>query len=354
MFERRAPEQHDSLPDIPEPAENPLLFGHEQARAMLAGAYQAGKLHHALLLAGRQGTGKATLAFHLAHHLFVHADHRVAPREFGEIDPASQAFRLAAQGAHPGLLHLSRPVVERDKKFKTVITVDEIRRVSRFLALTPADGGYRIVIVDPADDMNTSAANALLKNLEEPPPRTVFILVAHSLGRLLPTIRSRCQVLRLEPLAPDILEQLLVRLGAELPANLEEKNILIERAKGSARDAILLTQFGGLEIEQVVGRILEQRRFDAAEAYRLAEATAGRERQVQFELFNRAVLDRLADSAAKASAAGALPRAGELAALWEELAEMTRQVEIFNLDRKQHVVGTMARLHQALRGPVLS
>ncbi|WEX07187.1 DNA polymerase III subunit delta' [Chelativorans sp. AA-79] len=349
MFERRAPEQHDTLPDIPEPAENPLLLGHEAARAMLVGAYRAGKLHHALLFTGRQGIGKATLAFHLAHHLFSHPDHRIAPGEISRIDPRSQAFRLVAQGAHPGLLHLTRPFVERDKKFKTVITVDEIRRVSRFLSLTPPDGGYRIIIVDPADDMNTSAANALLKNLEEPPPRTLFVLIAHSLGRLLPTIRSRCQVFKLDPLSPDLLQDLLSSLGATLPDGAEERRLLVQRAAGSARDAILLTEFGGLEIEQVVERILSQQRFDVTEAYKLAEAVTGRERHVQFSLFNRAILDRVADAASNAAAVGAMARAQRFASLWEEVAETTRQTEIYNLDRKQHVTGMLDRLHGAMQ-----
>lgn len=351
MFERVAPEQHDTLPDIPEPAENPLLVGHEEACAMLARAYRTGKLPHALLLAGRPGIGKATLAFHLAHHLFRHPDHTGAPEELAAIDTASQAFRLAAQGAHPGLLHLTRPYTERDKKFKTVITVDEVRRVSRFLSLTPSDGGYRVVIVDPADDMNTSAANALLKNLEEPPHRTLFILIVHSLGRLLPTIRSRCQTIRLEPLASDRLEALLVQLGAGLPASGEERRLLMERAAGSAREAILMTQFGGLEISQVVDRIAASRRFEVAEAHKLADAATGRERQVQFDLFNRAVLDRMAEAASGAAAAGAADRAAKLAALWEETAETIAQAEIFNLDRRQHVMSLMLRLHGAMREP---
>ncbi len=101
------------------------------------------------------------------------------------------------------MLHLTRPANEKTKGFKTVVTVDEIRRVNRFLSMTSHDGGYRVVIVDPADDMNVNAANALLKNLEEPPSRTVFILISHSPGGLLPTIRSRCQMVRLSPLGND-------------------------------------------------------------------------------------------------------------------------------------------------------
>lgn len=348
MFERTAPEQHDTLPDIPEPAENPLLFGHDLARKSLAGAYRAGKLHHALLFAGRQGIGKATLAFHLAHHIFSHSDHRQAPADLAEIDTASQSFRLVAQGAHPGLLHLSRPYVQRDKKFKTVITVDEVRRISRFLSLTPPDGGYRIVIVDPVDDMNTNAANALLKNLEEPPPKTLFVLIAHSIGRLLPTIRSRCQTIQLEPLSADMLLQLLDHLGAASPENIEERNLLAERAGGSAREAILMTQFGGLEIAHMVDRIADTHRFAVAEAHKLAEATVGRDREVQFTLFNHAILDRLSMNASRAAAAGSVEKAARLAALWEEFSETVRQAEIFNLDRRQHVLSLLARMHRAM------
>ncbi|MCT7375395.1 DNA polymerase III subunit delta' [Chelativorans salis] len=350
MFERVAPEQHDTLPDIPEPAENPLLVGHEEARTMLAGAYRAGKLHHALLLAGPRGTGKATLAFHLAHHLFTHPKSEEAPQIFGEADARSQAFRLAAQGAHPGLLHLTRPYGEREKKFKTVITVDEIRRVSRFLSMTASDGGYRVVIVDPADDMNTSAANALLKNLEEPPSRTLFVLIAHSPGRLLPTIRSRCQVIKLQPLGAGSLEELLQRLGADLPESAEERRLLVERAGGSVRNAVLLTQFGGLEIAQAIERVAGGSRFDVSETYRLAEAVAARDAQVQFDIFNRTVLSRVAGAATRAAEAGDAARAARMAASWEEMAETVRQAEIFNLERKQHVVGLMRRLREAEHG----
>ncbi|MCR4268910.1 DNA polymerase III subunit delta', partial [Nitratireductor sp. ZSWI3] len=291
MFERIAPERFDTLPEIPEPAENPLLVGHEDAAAMLAGAYRAGKLHHGLLFAGPPGIGKATLAFHLANHLFNHPDPAAAPQHLAKPDPASQTFRLIAQDAHPSLLHLTRPYVERDKKFKTVITVDEIRRIQRFLSLTSHDGGYRVVIVDPADDMNVSAANALLKSLEEPPPRTVFILIAHSLGRLLPTIRSRCQIVRLSPLGADRLGGLLRALGAP---ETEGETVLADHARGSVRNAILLAQFGGAEITGVLERLVASRDFDVAEALRLGEAVSGRDRDVQFAIFNRAVLDLVA------------------------------------------------------------
>ncbi|RUW17149.1 DNA polymerase III subunit delta', partial [Mesorhizobium sp. M1E.F.Ca.ET.041.01.1.1] len=209
IFERIAPEQHDTLDGVPEPSETPRLIGHAQAAGMLAAAYRAGKLPHALILTGPLGIGKATLAFHLAHHVLKYPDFTAAPGTLAVPDPASSLFRLIATGAHPSVLHLTRPANDKTKSFKTVLTVDEIRKVSRFLSMTSHDGSYRVVIVDPADDMNTNAANALLKNLEEPPARTLFILIVHAPGSLLPTIRSRCQMVRLTPLAADELMAVL-------------------------------------------------------------------------------------------------------------------------------------------------
>lgn len=349
MFERTAPEQFDTLPDIPEPAENPHLAGHGDAASMLAGAYRAGRLHHALLLAGPPGIGKATLAFHLAHHLLANPEPEAAPEQLSVPDPASQTFRLIAQDAHPSLLHLSRPFSERDKKFKTAITVDEIRRVSRFLSLTAHDGSYRVVIVDPADDMNNSAANALLKSLEEPPSKTIFVLITHSPGRLLPTIRSRCQTVRLQPLAAEPLLALLARLGATLPEDEAARRLLAERADGSVRNAILLTEYGGLEIAETVDRIVQAGgAFDIAGAQRLGDALSGRDAQVQFSIFNRQVLERAAAMASRTAETGNVRTAERLAALWEDLSAAIRDAEIYNLDRRQHVIGTLGRLRAAM------
>lgn len=348
MFERIAPERHDSLPEIPEPSENPHLVGHDEAASALARAYRAGRLHHALLIAGPAGIGKATLAFHLANHLFTHPDHRAAPETLQAPDPQSQTFRLIAQDAHPSLLHLARPYVERDKKFKTVITVDEVRRVQRFLSLTTHDGGHRVVIVDPADDMNASAANALLKSLEEPPPRTLFALIAHSPGRLLPTIRSRCRTVRLNPLDADRLGALLGTLEAAGQGG-AAAGALAERAGGSARNAILMTQFGGLEIAEALERIVAAETFPFAEAQRLAEAVTGRDKQVQFAIFNRAALDLVTARAGRYAQAGEGARADRMAGLWQEASRTIRDCETYNLDRKQHVMALAARLHAALR-----
>src|SRR5690606_1592369 len=141
--------------------------------------------------------------------------------------------------------------------------------------------------------------------------------------------------IKLQPLKTHELEMLLRRLGAELPVGDQERQRLVERSGGSARNAILLTQFGGLEIEGAMERILTQASLDMAENFRLAEAVTGRDAQIQFAIFNQLALDKVSESASRAAQGGNLESAARFSALWEDLAEAARQVEIFNLDRKQ-------------------
>ena len=346
MFQRIAPEQHDTLDDVPEPSENPHLIGHAEPSGMLASAYRAGKLPHALLFAGPSGIGKATLAFHLAWHLLAHsqsAGH--APPELARPDPDSPLFRQLAVGAHPSVLHLTRPPNDKGTGFKTVVTVDEIRKVNNFLSLTSHDGGYRIVIVDPADDMNVNAANALLKNLEEPPRRTVFILIAHSAGRLLPTIRSRCQLIRFAPLLPDELLSALDAVGVPAPAEPGAGHSLVARAGGSVRTAILLMRYGGVDIAEATEKLARGQELNAAAAHRLADAVGGRDAAIPFGLFNAHALAMLAEAARSAALAGDIERAGKLSQCFEDLCLAIDDAETYNLDRKQHALSMIVRLH---------
>ncbi len=349
MFERIAPEQHDTLDGVPEPSENPNLVGHENVASVIADAYRAGKLPHALLVSGPLGVGKATLAFHLAYHLLSNPLHDKAPAVLTRPDPGSSLFRQIAIGAHPSVLHLTRPANEKTKGFKTVITVEEVRRVSRFLSLTSHDGGYRVVIIDPADDMNTNAANALLKNLEEPPARTIFVLVTHSPGALLPTIRSRCQMLRLAPLGSAELMSALAGFDIQLPVDDVSRDALAVRSGGSVRMAILLTQYGGLEIADATDAIIRAPRLDVAGAHRVADAVSGRDSAVQFTIFNRHVLDVLAKTAAEAALGGDTARARGYSQNWDECLVAIRETETYNLDRKQHALNMIVRLQDTLR-----
>lgn len=349
MFERMAPEQHDTLDGVPEPSENPHLFGHGDIANLIAAAYRTGKLPHALLLAGPQGIGKATLAFHLAYHLLRNPTPAQAPEKLATPDPSSSLFRQIAMGSHPAILHLTRPQNDKTKTFKTVLTVDEVRKVNRFLSMTSHDGGYRVVIVDPADDMNTNAANALLKNLEEPPAKTLFVLITHSPGALLPTIRSRCQTIRLSPLDQDDLMQALAHAESPPPDNGEARHALAARAGGSARNAIILTQYGGLEIAEAIDGILAASRLDVASAYKLADAVAGKDRSIQFDIFNRRALELLSDMASAAARASQLEHAKRLSDTWQDASKAIFETETYNLDRKQHVLTMIDRLHAVMR-----
>lgn len=351
MFVRIAPEQHDTFDGVPEPSENPFLAGHAQPIAALAGAYRAGKLPHALLFTGPRGIGKATLAFRFVHHVLTNPDHSAAPLAFAAPDPASIHFRQVAAGSHPSVLHLTRPANERSgtAAYKSAITVDEVRKVGRFTAHTAHDGGYRFVIVDPADDMNVNAANALLKNLEEPPARTVFILISHSAGRLLPTIRSRCQAIRFSPLAADDLFAVLERFDIGLPADREGRTAVAEAAAGSPRTAILMTEYGGLEVGAALDALLAKSTAPGVEAHRLAEAVAAKDRAIQFGMFNDRLLDVLADAAVEAARMGDIERAERISNAWQEMRIAIVEAETYNLDRKQHALTMILRLHDTLR-----
>ncbi len=340
-FERIAPEQYDSIPEVPEPVEHAELFGHVGEADELARAYRTGKFHHALILSGPRGIGKATFAFRLAHHLLANPQPAEAPSTLARPDTASTLFRLMAQGAHPSLLHLTRPAADRGAGFKSAVTVDEIRRVGRFLSMTSHDGGYRVVIVDAADDMNRNAANALLKSLEEPPPRTLFLLVVHSIGRMLPTIRSRCQLLKLKPLAGD---DLLAALRAVSPGSEEVPDDLAAKASGSVREALLMTQFGGLDIANAVDAVVSGGRFDVAAAYRIADAVGGRDSTVQFRLFNEYVAGIAEARAQAAGQAGEAELAARLADQWSGVRQRIVDTDTYNLDKRQHVVGLLSQL----------
>lgn len=345
--ERLSPEQFDTLPDVSEPAENPFLVGHDAEVHALSSAYRSGRLHHALLVHGPRGIGKATFAFAFARYLLANPDPSSAPDETIGIDPASSLFRQIASGAHPGVLHLTRPLDKDGKKFKTAITVDEIRRVSKFLSMTSHDGGYRIVIVDPADDMNTNAANALLKNLEEPPPKALFVLISHAPGGLLPTIRSRCQTVRLQPLTNDQLLKVLQEIGETVPQDKQARTQIAVRSEGSPRKALLMTRYGGLELADALDKVISANPLDMESAYRLADAVSGRDSEIQFSILNETMLERIAARAKHMAMEGQHQSSARLSEIWQETRQEIRRSTIYNLDKKQHVVGLITTLNSA-------
>ncbi|OWO94537.1 DNA polymerase III subunit delta' [Rhizobium esperanzae] len=323
------------------PAENTRLFGHEEAESFLAQSYRSGKGHHAILIEGPEGIGKATLAFRFANHVLSHPDPDAAPEKIGDPDPASAVSRQIASGASHNLLHLARPVDEKTGKVKSAITVDEVRRAGKFFSQTSGTGNWRIVIIDPADDMNRNAANAILKILEEPPKRALFLVLSHAPGRLLPTIRSRCLPLKLAPLADEALVAALAHLGIAGEAS------VLSAAKGSVGEALKLLNYGGSEIIAGYDEVLSAEGPTARKAmHRLAEALSGKESDTIFDFFVSHVGDDIMSRARAAAGEGQIATAERLARLYSEVIERLTVSDAYNLDRKQTIISILADIKQ--------
>src|SRR5260221_8627423 len=231
-----------------EPQQNPELRCQDGAeQALLSGAV-SGRLAHAWLLSGPRGVGKATLAYRFARFLLAGEGESRAGL-FGDapanlaLDPAHPVFRRVASGGHPDLRTVARAINPKTGKLRTEIVVDDVREAIGFLRLTPAEGGWRVVIVDGAEDMNRNSANALLKVLEEPPPRAVLLLVSHAPGRLLPTIRSRCRRLDVKPPSPSLVSAVLAQRIRTLDEG--DRSVVTGLAEGSIGRAFALAEAGG-------------------------------------------------------------------------------------------------------------
>ncbi len=286
----------DRAPGAPHPRETPVLFGQDKARAAFLDAFNSGRLHHGWLITGPRGVGKATLAWQIARFLLANPpgdSGMFAPAPADNLDvPADLpvARRMSAL-AEPGLFLLRRGWDDkaRPPRLKKVITVDEVRKLRGFFALSAPGGGRRVVIVDAADEMNPNAANALLKLLEEPPQNAVLLLVSHQPMRLLPTIRSRCRVLRLAPLGAQDLTRALAQ--AEIDIAPAGQVALDELAAGSVGDALTLTELGGPKIyADLVSIFKSAPRFERPAALALANNATGVKNTTRFDLTVRLIL----------------------------------------------------------------
>ena len=279
----------DQAPGAPHPREAVRLFGQDRAERAFLQAHSAGRLDHGWLLTGPRGVGKATLAWRIARFLLATPPAEddglfgaPPPPETLDISPDHPVAHRMLAGSEPGLACITRTPNEKTGRLRDQIAVEDIRKLGRFFGLSATDGGHRVVIVDAADDMNVSAANALLKMLEEPPARTTLLLISHQPSRLLPTIRSRCRTLRLSELSPQDLAAALAQAGVELPA---ENDALAALARGSAGDALRLMSLGGLEIyAELIAILGTMPRMDRTRALALAEAAAQRNASDRFHL----------------------------------------------------------------------
>lgn len=277
----------DRIEGAPHPRHTARLIGQGAAEATFLQAFNSGRLHHGWLITGAQGLGKATLAWRIARFLLAtpEADGGLfaapPPTALDIPDGNPVAHRLAAL-SEPRF-HLVRRTPDDKGKLRGVITVEDARKLKDFFHFSAADGGRRVAIIDTVDEMNPSAANALLKLLEEPPVKVTFLLISHQPSRLLPTIRSRCRELRLTPLNAADLSDALTQAGGEVAP--ENRTALAELAGGSVGEAFRLTNLDGLTHYAALIRLLSTLpRLDRVKALALAEAGAGRGADTAFDL----------------------------------------------------------------------
>jgi DNA polymerase-3 subunit delta' len=339
-------EEADRLTGAPHPRETTTLYGHDDAEASLLTAWDSGRFPHALLIGGPEGIGKATLAYRIARFVLA-KDATENKRTALRIDPNDTVGRQIEALAHPDLLVLRRVWNEDTKKLRSEIRVEDVRRTVTFFGSTSAYGGYRVCIVDSADELNRAGANALLKVLEEPPANSLLIIISHSPGRLLPTIRSRCRRLILRPLpTADVMRALddVASKSPELP-----RDGMLEAASasgGSVRHAIELLTGGNLEVRDLTASMLARLpAVDGDNLHVLSDRIRGNE---ELTIFAETVGDWLAAAATRSNEPAA--RLARMAEAWEKVRRAAIETEAYNLDRKPMVFQVFSELAEATRG----
>jgi DNA polymerase-3 subunit delta' len=346
---RRATEDDDEAGAAPHPRATPLLFGHAAAEQTLLSAYRSGRVPHAFLIAGPKGIGKATLAYRMARFVLAHPDPAapaVAAAASLAVDAKDPVARRIMAQAQPDLLVIERTLNDKGVLHKQ-IAVDDIRRTVGFFGSTAGEGGWRVAIVDAVDELNRSGANALLKVLEEPPERALLLLVSHSAARVLPTLRSRCRILNLRPLAEaDVGAALAAVTGTA--ANDPDIAAAAAAAEGSVARALAFLDEGTLELRRQALDLLDRLpALDARALHALGEALAGTD-TAPLSAFIDTVNVWLTQRVSREQ--NALPRLERLAAAWQRVNAAARDAETYNLERKPLVFGVFGLLADATRG----
>lgn len=320
------------------------LFGQDKAVQAFRNALDSGKLHHAWLLAGPRGVGKALFADLAAQRVLAQA---ARPEGLGEgltVPETHPTAHLIQAGSHPDLRRLSR--LPRDRKPDELarnISVDQIRGIQSLFATTPSMSDWRAVVIDAIDDLERPAANALLKNLEEPPAKCVFLLVCHSPGRILPTIRSRCRMLRFSTLSDDAMTAAIARAAPDLDP--EERAALVHIGNGAPGQAL---HYAGLDIaalDATIGALIAEGDKGSAARAALAQSLGLKKAQPRYEAF----LERApAAIAAHARTLSGKPLQTAISA-WEEARSLAGSAQRLSLDPQTTVfalAGLLASLHE--------
>ncbi|MSQ87472.1 MAG: DNA polymerase III subunit delta' [Alphaproteobacteria bacterium] len=357
----------------PQPRANPYLIGHAVAESDYLSAWSGGRLAHAWLIAGPRGIGKATLAYRMARFALAQQVGSAEADMFGGLPPP-QTLEMSA--SHPvfrrvqAMGHSDFRSIERlwsdakQTKRKTVIGVDEVREIGGFLSMTPAEGAWRALVIDAADEMNNNAANAVLKILEEPPDRALLFLVVHNADRLLPTIRSRCRRLDLRPLTQIQVGTLIGRYRPDIKS--ADVTPLAILADGSIGRALELADEGGIGLfRNLIDLLQDAPKFNISKLHALGDqATKGDAFRTLMGLLSwwlarvatqgaQDTLQHAPDiipgerTASSKLAAAASPAVW--ADIWQQITHLANRTEAINLDKKRSILTALMKVESAAK-----
>jgi DNA polymerase-3 subunit delta' len=339
-------EETDS--DIPHPRDTAQLFGHAEAEQALLNAYRGGHIAHAWLIGGPRGIGKATLAYRMARFVLAHPDpaaDAVQAAASLTVPADHPAARRISNQAHPDLLVLRRVINEKTGKLFQDIRVEDIRDAVPVFGSTAGEGGWRVAIVDSVEELNRSGENSLLKILEEPPPRSLLLLVSNAPGRVLPTIRSRCRLLTLRPLSGRDTAY-AVAAAAGRPAEDPELIEAVGAANGSVGRALDLLDEDALALRKKVKDLLGQLPAPDAQAMHVLGDALGFSDPAPLATFVDLVNDWLSQ---RLETSGDKRKLARIAETWDRINASARDVEEYNLERKPFVFTVFGLLAETAR-----
>lgn len=321
----------------------PVIIGHDEALRQVAEAFSSERMHHAWMITGIEGVGKATLAYHIAHHALSGGQNKA-----GKIDMGHRAAKLITAEAHPDMLVIRRTADDKTGELRNVILVEDTLKIASFLHKTSTHGGWRVVIIDEAHRLNRFGMNAILKILEEPPPRTLILITVTTPGLLLPTIRSRCRILPLMPLSKEQMSCILAQKKPDLKA--EDIKHLVELSGGSIGFALKIMQTETLplydEMFEIIGGMPK---LDVARLHKLAEQISRKTDIDSFDvltsLLENYLRQRVKDQALTDSKIGHLDRKIQL---WDKVRATFSMANTGNLDRKLAFVNALTDIRAIL------
>lgn len=338
------------------PKNNFFLLGQEEAEKTLLEAYNSNKLHNSWLISGVKGIGKATLAYRFARFLLDEKRRNFAPANSLATSPDSKSNALISSNSHPDFKIIERDFIETDRKKvlkaikdgealdeselknlrkSAVIRIDDVRLINEFFSKKSSNDGWRVVIIDSIDDMNTASANALLKILEEPPAKSILLLVSHNIGQLLPTIRSRCNKLVLKPLPDNIVASLIRRYRPSLSEG--EIKAVVEIASGSIGKALNYIDCDAVERYNKLGQIVGAgKRFKLQNLLDWVDEAVSSEEN--FDMASELILKFCSEHIIAAS------NIEKMAQVWENAVKILRQTESLNMDKKEALINIIVSL----------